>query len=93
MEQRLIDANELLKHIWKDRIDTRGLIDQMVNNAPTIPAVPVDQIKEMLSEIDKLPKYCADLGEGNIGIVVDLSELMPLVQKYTKEQEVEDGKD
>ena len=33
---RLIDADELLEHAGRDRLDSRELIIQMINNAPTI---------------------------------------------------------
>lgn len=33
---RLIDANELMEHVWRDRLDSREAIAEMVNNAPTV---------------------------------------------------------
>ena len=33
---RLIDADELMEHVWRDRLDSRELIATMVNTAPTI---------------------------------------------------------
>ena len=33
---RLIDADELMEHVGRDRLDSRELIMQMINNAKTI---------------------------------------------------------
>ena len=33
---RLIDADELIEHVYRERLDSRELIAQMVENAPTI---------------------------------------------------------
>ena len=33
---RMIDADELIEHVYRERLDSRELIAQMVENAPTI---------------------------------------------------------
>lgn len=33
---RLIDADELMEHVYRDKLDSRELIAQMIENAPTI---------------------------------------------------------
>lgn len=33
---RLIDADALMEHVYRDRLDSRELIAEMVRNAPTI---------------------------------------------------------
>ena len=33
---RLIDADELMEHVWRDKLDSRELIAKMVDNAPTV---------------------------------------------------------
>jgi len=33
---RLIDADELMEHVYRDKLDSRELIAEMVENAPTI---------------------------------------------------------
>lgn len=33
---RLIDANELLEHVWRDKLNSRELIAKMIDDAPTI---------------------------------------------------------
>ena len=32
---RLVDADELLEHVWRDKLDSRELIAKMIENAPT----------------------------------------------------------
>lgn len=33
---RLIDADELMEHVYRDKLDSRELIAEMVKNVPTI---------------------------------------------------------
>lgn len=33
---RTVDADELLKHIYKDKVDTREAIVEIINRAPTV---------------------------------------------------------
>lgn len=33
---RLIDADELIEHVYRDKLDSRKLIADMINNAPTV---------------------------------------------------------
>lgn len=47
---RLIDADELIEHAWRDRLDSRELIAEMIENAPTIVTADSDadiRIKRM----------------------------------------------
>lgn len=37
---RLVDADELMEHIWRDRLDSRELIAQMIETAPTVKEIP-----------------------------------------------------
>ena len=37
---RLIDADELIEHAWRDKLDSRELIAQMIAGAPTIKEIP-----------------------------------------------------
>ena len=37
---RLIDADELIEHAWRDRLDSRELIAQMIETAPTVKEIP-----------------------------------------------------
>lgn len=36
---RLIDADELMEHVYRDKLDSRELIANMINNAPTITSI------------------------------------------------------
>ena len=50
---RLIDADELMEHVWRDKLDSRELIAAMIENAPTVkeikPSVPQDFIEKMVA--------------------------------------------
>jgi len=37
---RLIDGDELIEHVWRDRVDSRERIANLVESMPTIKAVP-----------------------------------------------------
>lgn len=37
---RLVDADELMEHVWRDKLDSRELIAQMIETAPTIKEIP-----------------------------------------------------
>ena len=37
---RLIDADELIEHTWRDKLDSRELIVEMIERAPTIKEIP-----------------------------------------------------
>lgn len=49
---RLIDANELMEHIWRDRLDSREAIAEMVNNAPTVRNATWVSVKDRMPEKD-----------------------------------------
>lgn len=63
---RLIDADELIEHAWRDKLDSRELIVQMIKNAPTIKEIPTNipiniferliELAESNSTIDTQPK-------------------------------------
>ena len=50
---RPIDANELLEHVYRDKLDSRELIERMVKNAPTI-EIDVEKRRELQCCIDYL---------------------------------------
>ena len=71
---RLIDADELIEHAWRDKLDSRELIVEMIENAPTIKEIPtkipIDVFEKLISQepttmIDKSnfsqEQYKADL--------------------------------
>lgn len=37
---RIIDADELMEHVWRDKLDSRELIAKMIENAPTVKEIP-----------------------------------------------------
>lgn len=46
---RLIDADALMEHVYRDKLDSRELIADMVKNAPTVTsAVEMEKISEEL---------------------------------------------
>lgn len=49
---RLIDADELLEHVGRDKLDSRELIMQMVLNAPTASDPVLGMINKRLAAID-----------------------------------------
>ena len=57
---RLIDADELIEHVWRDKLDSRELIAEMVNNAPTVtPQGTVTEFADRCRECGKM-KRCDD---------------------------------
>ncbi len=58
---RLIDADELIEHAYRDKLDSRKLIADMINNAPTVKEIPVkvplDLVIKALEQRSKKDKY------------------------------------
>lgn len=52
---RLIDADELMEHVYRDKLDSRELIADMVNNAPTVPDVA--ETKKVCEELKANIEY------------------------------------
>lgn len=48
---RLIDADELMEHAYRDKLDSRELIAQMIENAPTVKAISTYKIKEISLDV------------------------------------------
>jgi hypothetical protein len=46
---RLIDADALMEHVYRDKLDSRELIADMVKNAPTVTSAI--EMKEMCEEL------------------------------------------
>ena len=51
---RLIDADELMEHAMRDKLDSRDLILQMIENAPTIK--PKELLEEKYKRLLQLKK-------------------------------------
>ena len=41
---RLIDADELIEHIWRDRLDSRERIADLVESMPTVKDIPTKSV-------------------------------------------------
>lgn len=52
---RLIDADELMEHVYRDRLDSRELIAEMIQNAPTVEKD--DELKWMCEELKAHIEY------------------------------------
>ena len=70
---RLIDADELIEHVWRDKLDSRELIAKMIDNAPTV--------KEVKSESEEMVVINNRLK--------DLSERVENIEKQIKEEKEE----
>lgn len=60
---RLIDADELIEHAWRDKLDSRELIAEMINNAPTVKdittQIPISIFEKLISQESKIG-HCKD---------------------------------
>lgn len=56
---RLIDANELIEHAWRDKLDSRELIVEMIEKAPTVKeiptSIPLDIFERLLKQSHAIP--------------------------------------
>ena len=62
---RLIDADDLIEHAWRDKLDSRELIAQMIETAPTVKTEKTP--KEIEQQIHEFAKkmYQAGYADGN----------------------------
>ena len=64
---RLIDADELMEHAWRDKLDSRELIAKMIKQAPTVKEIPtkipIDIFEKLASQE---PCDVPDINDGNI---------------------------
>lgn len=62
---RLIDADELIEHAWRDKLDSRELIAKMIDNAPTIKEIPtnipIDVFEKLISQDSVIDKIRAEI--------------------------------
>lgn len=64
---RLIDADELIEHAWRDKLDSRELIAEMIEKAPTIKKIPIkipvdiDVFEKLISQEPVLGKIRAEI--------------------------------
>ena len=52
---RLIDADELMEHVYRDRLDSRELIAKMIRDTPT--AKKADELKLLCEELKAHIEY------------------------------------
>lgn len=54
---RLIDADELIEHVWRDKLDSRELIAKMIDNAPIVKEIPtkipINVFEQLISQEPK----------------------------------------
>lgn len=75
---RLVDADELMEHVWRDKLDSRELIAQMIATAPTIKEIPIKipiHIFERLLEL-------AEKGENMFGTAYYVVNEYKNVKRY-----------
>lgn len=80
---RLIDADELIEHVWRDRLDSRELIAEMINNAPTVKDIPTNV---PISVFEQLISKCVehDLRAYSDGVNDVLDEIKADIEQECK---------
>ena len=88
---RLVDADELLEHIYRDRLDSRKLISDMIENAHTVYAIPISYIDKQIDRYYQLFEknlYENDEYDDHYRIMVDTLKL--LKKRWEKRNERSD---
>ena len=49
---RLIDGDELIEHVWRDRLDSRERIANLVESMPTIKIIPAADVVPVVEIYD-----------------------------------------
>ena len=100
---RLIDADELMEHAWRDKLDSRELIAEMIDNAPTVKEIPtkipINVFEQLISrnsvidkiraEIEELQTYKMFVGEKTVYIERD--DVLAIIDKCRAESEETDA--
>jgi len=62
---RLIDADELMEHVWRDKLDSRELIAKMIDNVPPVKEIPIkipiDVFEQLISQETVINKIRAEI--------------------------------
>lgn len=62
---RLIDADEIMEHVWRDKLDSRELIAEMIDNAPTVKKIsteiPINIFEQLILQQQKTGYWISDL--------------------------------
>lgn len=80
---RLIDANELMEHVWRDRLDTRERIAELIKKQPVL------ELKEVLKKIGELREENQDLKAQNKVLREVISSLRSLPISFRKEKRID----
>lgn len=89
---RLIDAEEyeqaLIANGWDESDDefSAGGIFEILHEAPTVQAIPLDKVKQARRELDKLPIYGAKFTD-DFRIHLDREEVFSILDKLIAESE------
>ena len=68
---RLIDADELMEHVYRDRLDSRERIADMIRNAPTIEERKTGKWIHILTEVDGNALYeCSECHKGEVHVPI-----------------------
>lgn len=85
---RLVDADELMEHVWRDKLDSRELIAKMIDNAPTVKEIPtkipINVFEQLISQEPVLNKIREQIMSNLKGVDIALEVLgenHPLRQK------------
>lgn len=55
---RLIDADELMEHVWRDKLDSRESIAKMINDAQTVKDIPTKIPISVFEQLISKAKNC-----------------------------------
>lgn len=77
---RLIDADELTEHMYREAVDTRTKIANLIKSASTIDAIPIDWIE---AEIKRLRAMNFELATMTAGMIE------AMLKRWKEEQEGE----
>lgn len=61
---RLIDGDELIEHVWRDRLDSRERIANLVKSMPTIKTIPAADVITKTDMITLLEETEKDITKG-----------------------------
>lgn len=90
---RLIDADELIEHAWRDKLDSRELIAEMIEKAPTIKEIPtkipIGVYEKLISqepvldkvkdEIEKQDKWLSQAGYNAYNVDIALNSIKRVI--------------
>jgi len=83
----LIDRKALIKQTVEKFYTTNYFkhITEMIDDAPTVDAVPLSVIEEIKAEINELPSYVARFNGGDFAIHIDKEKVLKIIDEKAKE--------